>query len=801
MGLSRGAFEILEFHACFRFRTWISDFAARRPVRWLPVLALAAASCSGPSSSKEDAPGSRGTQALSEETVYTGVSLEFVQLWDHTKRIRQTRELGLGNFVALAATFHLGDEAERRRWKELYPGLSEQIDKAPQTQSLQQVGSAAMLEIPEDVLIEEARLCRECGLYFTLAPYMTKCKGEACAGLVARLREVGGKYFLTYSAFGETTSRLSRGQPSADWKTKEGIDPARMNPQSMRDWFVSKNRQAVLEATKAHVPLMDHIEATAQFRLGLAAGADIPILELVPYEPLGGLAAVRGAAKAYGSPFWGVCFAFGYYRPPVDLSVPDRARIAYNLFYAGGARLFFDVNDYFHVYSLGAGWFADPRPAARMGEKEYRGFDDPVCAAGRKVLQDHYRFVRFHDRPPGGPRVKVGVALGHLDGYTGWTGQSHVWGVSEPDWEAGDAEKTWRYFQRLYDVEPWYTPPSRGYWQNDALHTIRCGTPPCGQVDIVPVEAPLNVLQGYSCLVFLGWNTMTADLYEKLRRYVESGGRLFMSLPQLSAQVERRADLRLIREGDFRDLFGARIAGAGETASEVRFVQAGAHPPYRFPQGASYQEGMRLANVETSGAAVLAATPEGVPVLLENRVGKGFAYLLTTWGYPGLHLQSFMTDLLRTISNGEQDEITVEGDAVYYAVYGGGTIDNPTVLYLVNRSAYGLPQYARVGVQGKPALVQVGGYDMRIVWRGEDLVISPFDRFVKVEKMQADSDGCTADVVAEQGAHRVQVAGLGREIDRVLLDGKPQALVRDPENAVCFESPMDGRHRLTVRWR
>lgn len=740
-------------------------------------------------------------RASSRETIYTGVSLEFVQLWDHATRIRQTRELGLGNLVVLAGTFHLGHEAERRRWKDLYPGLSEQIDKVPPTETLKEVGAAAMLEVPEDVLIEQARLCRENELYFNLAAYMTKCKGAQCADLVAKLKDLGGKYFLSYSALGESTSRLGSGQSAAAWKDKEGLDPAGMNAQGMHDWFADKARRAVLEAKQASVPLTDNIEATTQFRLGLEAGADVPILELVPSEPLSGLAAVRGAAKAYGSPFWGVCFAFGYYRPPVDLSVPNRARIAYNLFYAGGARLFVDLNDYFHIYSLGAGWFADPRPPARMGEKEFRDFDDPICVAARNVLQDHYKFVRFHDRPPGGPRVKIAFALGHLDGYTGWAGQSHVWGVKEPGWEANDAEKTWRYFHRLYDVEPWYTPPVKGYWQNDPLQTLQRGTPPCGQVDIVPVEAPLGVLQGYRCLVFLGWNTMTDALYDKLERYVRSGGRLFMSLPQLSAQTTRTADLQLIRGGDYRGLFGARIAGAGEAASAVRFVRPGTHPAYRFPQGAAYQEGMRLAAVETSGAVALAETPEGAPVLLENRAGQGFAYLLTTWGYPGPHLPSFMTDVLRTISNGEQDDIAVEGDAIFYAIYGGEATDSLTTIYLVNRSYYGLPQYARVGVRGRPVLVQVGGYDMRIVWTRGDLAISPFDRFVKVEKIEAASDEYNATLVAEKGAHRIQVAALGRAIDAVALDGKPQALARDPEGATCFDGPLDGKHRLTVRLR
>ncbi len=756
-----------------------------------------------------DASGGGAGEALSRETIYTGVSLEFVQLWDHLARIKQTKELGLGNLVVLAATFHVGNEEERRRWKELYPALAEQIDKVAPTKTLQQVGSPVILQLPEELLIEEARLCRENGLYFGTASYLTQCQGQDCTGFFNRLKEVAGKYWLSHSMFGEHTSSLSGGRPASFWRSKEGIDPEKMNLQEMRDWFVNRDRKAVLDAQKAGVPMIDNIEATAQFRLGLAAGANCPVLELAPYEPLSGLAAVRGAAKAYRSPLWGVTFALGWYRPPVDLSVPNRARIAYNLFYAGGARLFFDVNDYFHIYSLGAGWFEDPRPPARMGEVEYKGFDDPICAAGRKVMQDHYKFVQFHDRPAGGPRVKLGFVLGHLDSYTGFINQSHVWGVHEAGWEAGDAEKTWQYFHRLYDVEPWYTPSLKGYWQNDPVQPVKYGTPPCGQVDIVPVEAPLHVLQTYSCLVFLGWNTMEEDTYEKLKRYVHAGGRLFMSVPQLSSQVERKGELKLIRGGDYADLFGARITGAGEQASAVQFVADSAFSSYRFPQLASYEETVRLAKTEVGSsttlgtAAVLAATPQGSPVLLENRAGKGVAWLLTTWSYPGLHLQRFMTDLMRTISNGEQDQITVEGDSVFYAVYGkeGAAGDKLTTLYLVNRNHYGLPEYCRVAIQGKSVLMRVEGYDMRIVWHQADLMVSPFDRFVKVEGVQAGQEDYAVGLVAEKGVHRIQLACPGREIDRVLLEGTPQSIVREAGGGTSFESAMDGKQQLTVHLR
>ena len=54
------------------------------------------------------------------------------------------------------------------------------------------------------------------------------------------------------------------------------------------------------------------------------------------------------------------------------------------------------------------------------------------------------------------------------------------------------------YMLRGFDAEHWYVPPRKYYWQADPAKPLRHGTPPCGQLDIVPLEAPLEVLQSYN---------------------------------------------------------------------------------------------------------------------------------------------------------------------------------------------------------------------------------------------------------------------------------------------------------------
>jgi hypothetical protein len=97
------------------------------------------------------------------------------------ERIRQTKEMELGNLVVLAATFHAGIGDEKRRWREQYPALADQIAKTPESKMLRQVGSPFIAELPDELLVEQARLCRDKGLYFATPPISTSVAASNAA--------------------------------------------------------------------------------------------------------------------------------------------------------------------------------------------------------------------------------------------------------------------------------------------------------------------------------------------------------------------------------------------------------------------------------------------------------------------------------------------------------------------------------------------------------------------------------------------------------------------------------------------
>ncbi len=769
-----------------------------------------------------------------EAPILCCIPIEWIQPWDQNEAIRQVKALKLGNMVQLQGTFHVGNsEEERRKWKELFPHLTEKVDATPRFPERPKHGMAVLFDLPIEFRLEQLRLCRALGL---------KVLGFFPARLnlppdeFVRLTEAGEGVVLTEMIMCENLSilggtlaleRLKRidAAPVVSHSQRDSLTPARegdrpsifdnpgaLNFQVVHDWFVGRFRKVGENLRGRGIARLGAIEASVQMRLAMEAGVDVPVLELVPHDPLRGLAAVRGAAKAYGQAQWGVHAAMGYYRAPTDMWTPERLRIAYNLFFAGGASIFTECNMPLRNWGSCSAFFSIPAtPPIRQGEEECREWNDPICVRSRELLAEHYRFTQFHRRPPGGPRVRLGFVLGNLDGWGGGGGE-RMWMVDHPGFLAASALQTWRHFDRLFDSETWYVPPRKNYWQADPSKPLRHGTPPCGQVDLVPLETPEKVLAEYGSLAFLGWNTMTEDYFAKLLAFVQNGGQLFIGTPHFSTRVRTDNPQTFFRDGDIRELCGVRILGPGDAMEEVLFAEQSENKRCAFPQGTLYLEAAPLARLELHGARIL-AHPRGrpdQPVLLEHRVGKGCVYLLATWDYPGSRMDAFITDILRTLAESEQGEIAVEGRDVFYAIHDGCLPSGApfSLAYLVNHDLYGQPAYPRLRVRGASIPVRAA-QELRLAWILEDLVIAPHDRFVKVVDARKEADAWRVTIeatrpdagVREDAERAIQIEATAGRVGRVELDGHPLALEQRSEGDAAVRCRLTQRHTLTVNIR
>lgn len=496
-------------------------------------------------------------------------------------------------------------------------------------------------------------------------------------------------------------------------------------------------------------PLLD-VDSSLVFRYHAEAGIDVLCHEALPGDPHRMQAALRGAARAYGKP-WGTHIAMGWYGGvTVDPLWLRRWKSSVWHCYLTGSEFIYPESGHLALKEHQTGHLYEAT--------------SPEMRAARRTLREAYQFSLVHRRPAGGPRVRLGLVSGHGDGAPGlWN--PWAWGqFHDPAWQAGPPEWGWELVDLLHRREDWpnYTVSGGCDWS---------GNPPDGQYDIVPVEASLEHLQGYSCLVFPGWHTMTEETYAKLKAYVEGGGRLLMFLPQLRADSVRGGEPQLLRDGDFADLFGVRIRGREATdVRGVKFIAPSALPEYRLPVADANCDPRFLGNftpavVELAGARVLAgydqrfvgqaAQVAAHPLLVEHRVGAGTALLVTAWEYPAdPALVGLTRELLRVVSAGEQGELRLQGsDRVRYAVYElpGGEGE---VVYLLNTDP-DVSAPVRLWVAGSLCgEITLPANEFALVYRFGSLLVQFSDRLVDLERTAAGEGRLEADwfVVNEQVA-------------------------------------------------
>lgn len=517
-------------------------------------------------------------------------------------------------------------------------------------------------------------------------------------------------------------------------------------------------------------PLID-VDAGMIFKYVAEAGADILGLESLPGDPQLMHAAVRGAAKAYRKP-WGVHIAmenYGGMRFDELWQKRWRTSLAYS-------------------YISGAGFI--------LPESGHLGYTNPVTGQTfpfaspevrrvRRALREMYQFAGIHRKPSLMPRVRLGVVYGNEDGAPGLWNRA-AWGqYGDPKWLEGPAERGWRFVEGFYRREDWPKETVQG-------ETDFSGNPPLGQYDVVPAEAPGETLNQYGGLLFLGWNTMTGDLYAKLKSFVEQGGRLVMFLPHLSTESDRGRGITLYKGGDFSDLFGVQVLGRGERKIQgFKYLAESSLPEYRFPvwrirTDPRFMGLFTSSRVRVTSGKILAAAadhymsnPEELrerPLVIENRLGRGMAFLVTAWEYPGDEgLVPFTQDLVRTVIRGEQSDIRLlASDRVRYAVSEGrapGAGKPYSVVYLLNTDP-DVPAPAKLWVRGR--LTQefvIPPGEMRLAYLFDGLVIIPEDKRVDLAAWES-SGGRPEFRFFSAAAQRFGIHNLGEAECRVRFNGR-----------------------------
>ena len=388
--------------------------------------------------------------------------------------------------------------------------------------------------------------------------------------------------------------------------------------------------------------------------------------------------AVKGATEAFGKDKFGVDMAMVWY---------------------GGNQhdeLWFKrwKNSLFHAFIRGA----DPI-YAEHGLMDYKALgkdynsNHPKVKKFRDAIGDLAELAKNHPRPAGFPKAKIAVIHGHLDSFAA-LGQTHVWGQRHNDeMKNSSAEDSWALFNTFYQRLPWEFRYKCGDYDFS-------GNPPFGQLDVIPAESSLELMQNYDCLIFLGWNSMTEELYQQLTEFVSRGGHLLATTAHLNCATGRNQPFSVINDGDVRDLFGVTLdaESSQDLSLGIKFKQNPTQGNYQFPLWSpncdpKYCDGsFPMASLAVDTAEVIAVGSEKFVdgdwndseiVLTANQCGKGTAFLVNSLEYPGHPgLKNFYGDLLQAFNAAWQNDLTIEcSDRIRYAVY---EEDDFYIVYFLN---------------------------------------------------------------------------------------------------------------------
>lgn len=247
------------------------------------------------------------------------------------------------------------------------------------------------------------------------------------------------------------------------------------------------------------------------------------------------LSSLRGASRAYNRPEYGTLHAMQWGSFPfTDPKHALRHYMSLAVAYMHGSS---------HLNTEEALW-----------TDEY--MNDRYSESGKAHLYAQHHildYIETHTRR-GELQSNIAVIQGRNDAWKSF-GRGSLWSQDGAKWEFNKACESFDLLRVFYPgnridncgPDGWFTAT------------------PYGTVDLLPVEAPLEVMNKYKTLIFLGWNTYNETDFIHIRNFAFHGGTVLLSAAHLNAELQPDAPAkfpendRIIREmlgEDYRNLKG-----------------------------------------------------------------------------------------------------------------------------------------------------------------------------------------------------------------------------------------------------
>lgn len=568
-------------------------------------------------------------------------------------------------------------------------------------------------QIEAEMFLDWARYLSENKIYFVFLYTMQHGpegkESQFTKETVDKMKEIAGEYFLG-DMIGETGSIFACKFPGY-YKVGASGNFAKLTQdfpdmKSAEESYIKSVTKYIDIAHKLGMPNVFSVEATALNKYNAKVGVDIPCIELMCGNPDIMLPSLRGVARGFENEFWGTYVAHEWYGGMRQNDTLKRKRldIAYKFAYLSGSSVFCLESGDELVTAYGTRY--EP--------------DSEICADYRRVLDSTWDFIKNDKRPSGGPKVKLAFVSGNHDAWGGWGGSS-VWSqFFREEWGHSDAEYSWRMLDEIGTKRQWNDIANYGDSDFSAY-------PAYGMYDIIPAESSLEAMCRYDYLIFLGWNTMTDELMDKLIRYTENGGHLLMSAAHFNYESSRDGRFAIPPEDKLKKLFGAEYDNEVISTNDgVKFKFDSLNEDISYPgsksmrgdpiYSAGYNRYAKFSAADSNICAYVNSTFEepadDIPAVIENKTGKGVATLVTSVNYPGhpafYPLYRAMVREMITASSRKCDIQVLGSDRLRYSVYEGNKV------YLLNTD-YDMPITVKLIHKDKEELVTLDALELKTV--------------------------------------------------------------------------------------
>lgn len=558
---------------------------------------------------------------------------------------------------------------------------------------------------------EYARYFKEKGIYFTIHNSSRGInlpegkKSHLTKEVVKDIQDIAGKYFLgtAIAEFGSYYASKAKGyrrgmSEYALKNSKYGINPIQglKDQQEAKDTYIRQITDLIEINKELEISTTIALEAVTLFEYDFEAGADFLLVELVPKNMEQILNFARGAQRAFQKEelaAWHAHEFYGGYRMEDPLKA-KRFTLEYLASYIGGVDFICLESGFHEIHDHGF----------NLSE------DHPLTQSYLREAQNFADFCEKDKRPENGPICKVAFVKGNLDGF-GWGNSSSLWGqYYDEKWGFSAPEHSYRILDEVYKTLPWHD--AKNFGDYDYSHA-----PAYGQYDVVPICAPLEVLEQYDWLIFCGWNTMTEELYAKIKEYTKNGGNVLITAAHMRDSIERGKAGEFVCGGDFEDYIGCKLTGEKirsndgykfEYESTIDGILYPGPPGFRCDPcwSGGYVNYEKIEPTTAKTVCYLADSFRNdadfmYPIMTENQYGKGNVIFMATSDYPGdaavFPLYKIVVKEILTSTHRISDIKVICGEKVRFAVFEN---DNIYKVYLLNTD-YNFEQKAMVMYKGK----------------------------------------------------------------------------------------------------